>query len=282
METSREDFGIAIRSAFLKRGVQQRFSLFALVVLSVILLFIEKIETKPLNYLRSIVKDVVYRSSVVVSAPTKGLKSAADTVEKHMDLYNKNVELKQENLKLKANVSDSNFLKFENKQLRKLLDEDVALSANLVSSRVMLDKQSPYLNSFIINSGTNKKIKNGLAVLDGENFIGRIVDVNFFSSRILLVTDLNSKISIISEPSGNHAILTGHGGSNPTLEYLSKNHKIKNEDKIYTSGKEGIFVPGIPIGEVKVKKDIIEVELYSELDEITFVNINLEAFKGTK
>ena len=117
METSREDFGIAIRSAFLKRGVQQRFSLFALVILSVILLFIEKIETKPLNYLRSIVKDVVYRSSVVVSAPTKGLKSAADTVEKHMDLYNKNVELKQENLKLKANVSDSNFLKFENKQL---------------------------------------------------------------------------------------------------------------------------------------------------------------------
>ena len=92
METSREDFGIAIRSAFLKRGVQQRFSLFALVVLSVILLFIEKIETKPLNYLRSIVKDVVYRSSVVVSFPTKSLKSAADIVEKHTDLYNKNVE----------------------------------------------------------------------------------------------------------------------------------------------------------------------------------------------
>ena len=46
----------------------------------------------------------------------------------------------------------------------------------------MLDKQSPYLFSFIINSGTNKNIKNGLAVLDGKNFVGRIVDVNFFSS----------------------------------------------------------------------------------------------------
>ena len=60
-----------------------------------------------------------------------------------------------------------------------------------------------------------------MAVLDGPNFIGRIVDVNFFSSRILLITDLNSKIPIISEPSGNHAILTGHGESNPTLEDLS-------------------------------------------------------------
>ena len=51
----------------------------------------------------------------------------------------------------------------------------------------MLDKQSPYLNSFIINSGSNKKIKNGMAVLDGKNFVGRIVDVNFFSSRVLLI-----------------------------------------------------------------------------------------------
>ena len=170
----------------------------------------------------------------------------------------------------------------ENTQLRKLINEQVVSESKLVSARVMLDEQSPYLNSFVINIGANKEIKNGMAVLDGPNFIGRIVDVNFFSSRILLVTDLNSKIPIISEPSGNHAILTGHGESNPTLEYLSKNHQIKNKDKIYTSGKEGIFVPGIPIGEVKVKKDIIEVKLYSELDEITFVNINLEAFKETK
>ena len=282
METSREDFGIAIRSAFLKRGVQQRFSLFALVVLSVILLFIEKIETKPLNYLRSIVKDVIYRSSVVVSAPTKGLKSVADTVEKHMDLYSKNVELKQENLKLKANISDSNFLKFENKQLRKLLDEDVALSTSLVSSRVMIDKQSPYLNSFIINSGTNKKIKNGLAVLDGENFIGRIVDVNFFSSRVLLVSDLNSKIPVIIVPSGHHAILSGHGKNEITLEYLPENHTVQSGNKVYTSGKEGIFSPGIPIGEVKMSIDKVLISLFSDLTQITFVNINLGGLEKNK
>ena len=121
-----------------------------------------------------------------------------------------------------------------------------------------------------------------MAVLDGKNFIGRIVDVNYFSSRILLVTDLNSKISVISEPSGNHAILSGRGENNPTLEYLSDNHKIELEDKIYTSGKEGIFLPGIPIGKAIIKKDKIEVELYSQLNEITFVNVNLEGFEDTR
>ena len=116
----------------------------------------------------------------------------------------------------------------------------------------MLDKQSPYLNSFIINSGSNKEIKNGMAVLDGKNFIGRIVDVNFFSSRVLLVTDLNSKIPVSIEPSGHQAILSGRGTKEPTLEYLPKNHQVQSGNKVYTSGKEGIFAPGIPIGEVKI------------------------------
>ena len=282
MDTSREDVGISIRSAFLRKGIQQRFSLFALTIISLLLIFFETIEAKPLNTIRSIIKDFVYRSAVAATYPTKIFSGSYSLIQDHFSLYRNYDDLKKENEELKNNRSKSDFLEMENNQLRKLINEQVESESNLVSARVMLDEQSPYLNSFVINIGANKDIKNGMAVLDGSNFIGRIVDVNFFSSRILLVTDLNSKIPIISEPSGNHAILTGHGGSNPTLEYLSKNHQIKNEDKIYTSGKEGIFVPGIPIGEVKVKKDIIEVELYSELDEITFVNINLEAFKKTK
>ena len=71
METSREDVGIAIRSAFLRKGTQQRFSLFALIVFSTILIYVETIETKPLNYLRFFIKDVIYRGSVVVSLPSK-------------------------------------------------------------------------------------------------------------------------------------------------------------------------------------------------------------------
>ena len=275
METSREDVGIVIRSALLKKGTQQRFSLFALIIFSIILIYVETIEAKPLNYLRSFIKDTIYRGSVVVSFPSKGFGSVSNVVKNHLNLFNKNIKLKEENSKLKEQIYDPDFLIFENKQLRQLLDEQVTSSTNLVSARVIFDKQSPYLNSFIINSGSNKKIKNGMAVLDGKYFIGRIVDVNFFSSRVLLVTDLNSKIPVIIEPSGYHAILNGHGKSEPTLEYLPKNHKVQLGNKVYTSGKEGIFAPGIPIGEVNFRDDKIAVLLFSELSQIIFVNVNL-------
>ena len=192
MDTSREDVGIAIRSAFLSKGTKQKFSLFALLILSIILLFLETIEAKPLNYFRAIIKDTIYRGALVVHTPSKG-------------------------------------------------------------------------------------IKNGMAVLDGKNFIGRIVDVNFFSSRVLLVSDLNSKIPVLSEPSGSHAILSGRGTNEPTLEYLSKNNGIQDGDKIYTSGKEGIFTPGLVVGKAKIEKNNIKVLLFADLDQITFVNINLGA-----
>ena len=274
METSREDVGIAIRSAFLKRGTQQRFSLFVLIIISVLLILVETIETKPLNKIRSFVKDVVYRGAIVISSPIKGISDLADFMDNHLNLSSNYDKLVEENEKLKSNISEVDFLALENAQLRKLIDEQVESSSNLVSARVMLEEQSPYLNSFVINIGSNKNIKNGMAVLDGKNFIGRIVDVNFFSSRVLLVADLNSKIPILSEPSGNHAILSGHGKDKPSLDYLPKNHSVKDGDKIYTSGREGIFTPGIPIGKIKIEKNKVKVLLFSDLSQITFVNIN--------
>ena len=282
MDTSREDVGITIRSAFLAKGTKQKFSLFALIILSTVFIYIETIEAKPLNYVRSFIKDVIYRGSLIVSVPSKTFSNFTDYIGEHVSLYSEYNELKKENDKLKNNISKSDFLELENTQLRKLIEEQVSSTSNLMSARVMLDKQSPYLNSFIINIGSNKNIKNGMAALDGKNFIGRIVDVNFFSSRVLLVSDLNSKIPVMTEPSAHHAILSGHGEIEPTLEYLPENHNIQDGDKVYTSGKEGIFSPGIPVGEVKIKDDIIKVLLFSDLSQITFININLEDLNRDK
>ena len=257
MDTSREDVGIAIRSALLSKGTKQKFSLIVLVIISIIFIYLETIEAKPLNYFRSFIKDTIYRGSLVVSTPSIALSNLNNYINKHLNLYSTYDKLKEENDELKNKISKSDFLELENTQLRKLIDEQVASPTNLLSARVMIDKQSPYLNSFIINIGTNKNVKKGMATLDGKNFVGRIVDVNFFSSRVLLVSDLNSKIPVIVEPSGHQAILSGRGSNIlPTLEFLPENHTVKDGDKVYTSGKEGIFLPGIPIGEIRVDQSI--------------------------
>ena len=245
-------------------------------MLCIILLFAEHIDTKPLNYLRSFVKDAIYRSSVLVNFPLKTFSNFTVVVKKHFKIYEDYSQLIIENKELKSDALKSDFLELENAQLKKLIQEEKNSSFNFLSARVMIDKQSPYLNSFILNIGSNKNIKNGMAVLEGNNFIGRIVDVNFFSSRVLLISDLNSKVPVITEPEGYHAILSGYGKNGSVLKYLPDNHKIKDGDKVYTSGKAGIFLPGIPIGKIKVNGNIVKVLPFSELNQITFVNIQLQ------
>ena len=279
MDNSRDDFGIAIRSAFLRKGAQQKFSLLALFILSIFLLFFDKIELQGINSFRSIFKDLIYRGSFLTSIPSKTFSRIHINIEDHINLYDNFKILKNENKKLKQKKIMSDFLILENTQLRKIVDEKATFTSNYISARVMLDKKSPYLNSFIINIGSNKEIKKGMAVLDNQDFIGRVVDVNYFSSRVLLISDLNSKIPVIIGPSGYHAILSGKGKNYPTLDYLPKENTIKEGDKIFTSGKEGIFSPGIPIGVIKKTKDQYTAFLYSDLNQITFVNIKLDKEK---
>ena len=81
MATSREDVGIVIRSALLDKGAKQKFSLLALATLSILLIFIETIETKPLNFFRSFIKDVIYRGSIVASSPSKGLSNFTNFID---------------------------------------------------------------------------------------------------------------------------------------------------------------------------------------------------------
>ena len=67
MESSRDDFIIAIRSAFIKKGNKQRFSLIALIIFSILILILGRLNFKPINFTKNIIKEIVYRTSFIVS-----------------------------------------------------------------------------------------------------------------------------------------------------------------------------------------------------------------------
>ena len=83
-ESSRDDFIIAIRSAFLKKGNRQKFSLFTLLIISILVLSLEYFKTGPVNQFRSITKDIIFRGSYVVSSPFKFIKDKYYLFQEHM------------------------------------------------------------------------------------------------------------------------------------------------------------------------------------------------------
>ena len=81
--TSRDDFSIAVRSAFLKKGNKQNFSLLALIIASLVLLSLESVNAKSLNFVRSAIKDVIYRASFITSIPGNTISPMFTTIQSH-------------------------------------------------------------------------------------------------------------------------------------------------------------------------------------------------------
>ena len=279
MATSRDDFVIAIRSAFLKKGNQQRFSLIGLILFSIGLIFLSKINFTAINYLKISLNEIVYRSSFIVSIPEKKIQDLTNVIQNHYSVYKDYNETKKKIIQLESEKIENNYLVEENKRLKLLIDEYVYNSDDILA-KVLLDKKSPFLRSIIVNKGSKDNINLGMAVLDGSYLIGKIVEVNYSTSRALLISDLNSKIPVIIEPGSVKSILSGTGKENGEIEYLEKEIDIKDKSIVYSSGSGGLFKAGIPIGIYnKGNLDFEDnIKFFSKLSQLTFVH--LVSFKG--
>ena len=273
MEPSRDDFIIAIRSAFLKRGTKQRFSLFVLLFSSIFLIVLGKFNFTAINYLKITINEVVYRTSFVASIPEKYITYSYRAIEKHIKLYKDYNFQKEELEKLKSEKYEVKFLEAENKRLKKVLN-DINYSSELVIAKVIIDKQSPFLRSIIINKGSKNNIKKGMSVLSDSYLIGKVVEVNYMTSRVLLLSDLNSRIPVTIEPGSVQSILHGDGKNSGNIQYTKDNLPIADGSIIYTSGTGGLLKSGIPIGKIEKNENQNSVNFFIDFSQLRYVKVS--------
>ena len=273
MEPSRDDFIIAIRSAFLKKGTKQRFSLFALLFSSIFLIVLGKFNFTAINYLKITINEVVYRTSFVASIPEKYITYSYRAIEEHIKLYKDYNFQKKELEKLKSEKYEVKFLEAENKRLKKVLN-DINYSSELVIAKVIIDKQSPFLRSIIINKGSKNNIKKGMSILSNSYLIGKVVEVNYMTSRVLLLSDLNSRIPVTIEPGSVQSILHGDGKNSGNIQYTKDNLPIADGSIIYTSGTGGLLKSGIPIGKIEQNENQNSVNFFIDFSQLRYVKVS--------
>ena len=274
MQPSRDDFVIAVRSAFLKKENKQKFSLIALILLTIIILTLGKFNFKGVDYLKISLKEVAYRSSFIVSIPENLVKDFYQKTKIHFSIYDENIQLKKDLKKQLSTNYNIEFILAENKRLKETID-DLDYFSDEIIAKVLIDKQSPFLKSIILNKGTKDKVTIGMAVLDDDYLVGKVVDVTYSTSRVLLLSDLNSKIPVDILPSNIKSILSGTGDENGIIQYIKTESIIENQSKVFTSGAGDIFRPGIAIGEILKTADSTDfkVNFYSDFSQLRFVKL---------
>ena len=282
MATGRDDFVIAIRSAFLKKKDKQKFSLLTLIVLSIFVIILSSFNFKAIQIIKLGINEVIYRSSYIASIPENKINEIVSEIKSHLAIYENYQKdlIKSENTEQISTLNK--FLIEENKKLRELIDESII--SDEVFAKVLIDKDSPYLKSIVLNKGTKDGVKIGMAIIDEVYLVGQIIEVNYTNSRGLLLSDLNSKIPSVLEPNDIQAVVSGTGSNFGNIEHTQEDYKesFENEEAIvYTSGLGGLFKPGIPIGKIN-KNSNGKINFFSDFTQLNYVKIVSYKIGGEK
>ncbi|MDC0899030.1 rod shape-determining protein MreC [Candidatus Pelagibacter sp.] len=277
MASSRDDFVIALRSAFLKKENKQKFSLFTLLFISILIIILSSLNIKIIKNLKSIISEAVYRTSFIVSVPENFLINSYLKVVEYSNFYEDYKQNKEELKNFQSKEILNQIIISENDELKKLI-EDFTFTINKILAKVIVDHDSPFSKTLIINKGSKDGLKIGTNIYDENYLIGRVIETNFKTSRVLLLSDLNSNVPISISPGDVQAIVVGDGTDSGKIKYIKDNliEEIQDQSIAYTSGTGGVFRSGAPVGRVSINRDEFSINFYSNFSQLKYVLVEIE------
>jgi rod shape-determining protein MreC len=203
----------------------------------------------------------------VQSPVTTATSSTANYFQSIANLRNtasENDELKRKVQELEVEVQSRQDLATENERLKSLLQLKEESKIPVLTARVVGRDPSGWFNDSIINRGSTDGVKLYMPVVSNGGLVGRVTMVSPLTAQVTLITDEKSGAGAIIGQTGNTSALGVVGGirdaKNPNFDrnllemlYVPGSVEVKVGDQVFTTGQDGIYPPGLKIG------DIVEV-----------------------
>lgn len=236
----------------------------------------------------SFIKDSVTILINFVSAPFKEVATKWDIFLSAEKIYDEYEKLKQENISIQFKDNLILELQKENEELRNLLSiENSILEYEEITATVIHRSADYWLNSLVINKGTENGIENNMAVVMGDGLIGYVSNANKSNSTVTLLTNPNivNKISVKISVGNNkyiYGLISSYDIDNNlyVLEGISDYYDIPLNAIVTTTGLTERFPAGVIVGYVKdVETDnfdlvkLVTVEPSVDINDITYVKV---------
>ena len=220
------------------------------VILSLILLVVDH-RFHHLQQLRSALAFLTYPLHYLADLPFTASRWLGETTSSRQTLMSQNRELRDQILRLRAELQKYESLQAENMRLRDLVDSSFKVGDRVVVAELSSVDLDPYKQQVIIIMGAASGAFEGQPVLDAHAVMGQVINVTPFSSTVLLITDTSHALPVQVLRNGLRTIAVGTGRiSELKLPYLPTNSDIVEGDLLVTSGLGGKFPPGYPVATV--------------------------------
>ena len=215
-----------------------------------------------LNIPRNREANVIERSTLSVLSPILQpvsrfggfIEDIWDTYIRLVDTHRENMRLREDIRTLNLRVQEGNEARLANQRLEQLLDMKKSIKAPTISATVIGEDVTSWFRTLVINRGSSSGIREGMAVISADGVVGQTVKVSPSTARVLLLTDHASGISATIQRSRARGVVKGKGEMLCTLEFTTREENVKVGDMVITSGIGGLFLKGLPIGEVTMVK----------------------------
>jgi rod shape-determining protein MreC len=165
-----------------------------------------------------------------------------------------NDRLKQQLSQAQLELKNSHQTWVENERLKGLLNLKEKTGYDQVAARVIARDSSIWFNTITINRGSASGITLNMPVVTAGGIVGRVIALSPWTAQVMMVTDEKAAAgAIVGELSGSGALGSVRGlGESGLIEmrYVSGLQKVEVGDYILTTGQDGIYPPGLNVGEV--------------------------------
>ncbi len=142
----------------------------------------------------------------------------------------------------------------ENERLRGLLNLKAQTGYEQVSARLIARDASVWFNTVTINRGSSSGVAINMPVVTPGGIVGRVIAVSPWTAQVMLLTDEKAAAGAVVGQLGESGALGSVRGLGTSglveMRYVSGLQKVEIGDYILTTGQDGIYPPGLNVGEV--------------------------------
>ena len=217
----------------------------------------------------------------VLAKPITSVGGVLDSYFNIIGVKKENRELKEKYEKLYVENQKLAETERENTRLRKLLDFAQKKPNTMIAAAVIGEDLKNWFRCVIIDKGSKHNVRQKMPVVTPKGIVGQVVEVDLWHSKVMVLNDSNSSVDVSVEGKNTRGLLEGTGQNTIKMKYVTKNDDIEIGDKLVTSGKDGIYPKGIPVGIViTVNKnkagiftdiDVMPYNNFRQLDEVLLV-----------
>ena len=207
----------------------------------------------------------------VIGKPIDGIRGVFNTYINLIGTNKENDELKAQLNSLRMENQKLQELEREHKRFKTLLGFMEKKPNTLIAAKLIGEDLKNWFRCIIIDKGKNQGVRVKMPVITPKGIVGQIVEIDKWHSKVMIINDTNSSIDVNIDGKSTRGLLEGAGQNILKLKYVIKNDAIEIGDKLFTSGKDGIFPKGIPAG-IVMTVDRNKAGIFADIDVMPYNN----------